>query len=240
MATKDALLQTPGSVGTFLQHSYVVIGLEYKHIGGASAFADQPCHVPQIGGKPDIPTAGSEHETDGVLCVVRNGKSFHGNIPHIKATATDKQAEIQIRSERTLDFVHRGSIAINWNAQLFRDTDKTRDVIAMLVGNQNSRQVFRCASDTCEAQSNLARAEPGIDQNARLVGFDVRSITGRTATENREFHCHAETLTTVSKLDNAIKRVSALTIQSAPVSSIYENHPAALPVCNQRLRSAIQ
>jgi len=39
--------------------------------------------------------------------------------------------------------------------------------------------------------ANLARTGPGIHRRVRLGGFDVGSVAGRTAAENREFNGHA-------------------------------------------------
>ena len=48
--------------------------------------------------------------------------------------------------------------------------------------------------------------KPAVHQHARLVGFDVGSVAGGTAAENREFDCHAGTLMSAGKRGNAIQR----------------------------------
>ena len=187
-----------------LQHPYVMVGLEHEHVCGPGAFANEARDVTKVGGEADIAAAGAEHESNWILGIVRHGKGFDGDVADVEAAAADEQAEVHIGTERALDLIHRRAIAVDRDVQLFRNPNQPGDMIAVLVGDENGRQVFRCASDACEAKSNLAWTEPGIHQDARLVGFDVRSVTGGTATENREFDSHAETLTTVFKLDNAI------------------------------------
>jgi hypothetical protein len=83
------------------------------------------------------------------------------------------------------------------------------------VRDENGRQVFRRAPDAGEAQANLARTEPGIHQHARLVGFDVGSVAGGTAAENREFDCHARTVRVRAFRGNVLVRRREIQIDSA-------------------------
>jgi hypothetical protein len=202
--TQDALLQTPRAMRAFLQHPDVMIGFKHEHVCGPGPFADEARDVAKVGGETDISAGGAEHESNWILGIVGYGKGFDRNVAYVEAAATDEQSKVQIGLKRALDFIHRRAIAINRDVQLLRNAHQAGNMIAVLVGDENGRQVFWCASNACQAEANLAWAEPGIHQNARLVGFDVRSIAGGTATETREFDSHAETLTTVFKLDNAI------------------------------------
>ena len=238
--TQDSLLKTPRAMWAFLQHPDVMIGFKHEHVCRASSLAYKSSDMAKVGGDTNISTAGAKHEADGILGIMRHGKGFDGDVAHVKAAAAHKQTKIQIGFERAFDFVHCRPIAINRDVQLLRNADQPGDMVAVFVSDKNGGQIFRRASDARQAKANLAWTEAGIHQNACLVGFDVRSITGGTTTENREFDSHAETLTTVSKLDNAIHARGGLTIHLADVFSVYENHPGALPVCQQRLRPTIQ
>jgi len=50
-------------------------------------------------------------------------------------------------------------------------------MIAVLVGDQDSVQVFRGPADRGEPMPDLAETEARIDQNASLGGFQVGAIT---------------------------------------------------------------
>ena len=64
----------------------------------------------------------------------------------------------------------------------------------MFMGNQDAGELFRRASNRRESLADLAEAEPGINQDAGLVGFQVGAVAGGTAAKNRQAYGHALTL----------------------------------------------
>ena len=68
-------------------------------------------------------------------------------------------------------------------------------MVAVFVGDENGGEIFRRAPDAGEALADLARAEPGVHEHARLGGFDIGAIAGGTTAENGELDGHTRTLT---------------------------------------------
>ena len=105
------------------------------------------------------------------------------------------------------------SVAVNRDVQLRRQHAQTLDVILMFVRNEDAGEAFRRSADAQQAVANLAGAQAGVDEQARLVCFEVSAIATGTAAENCELHWHAceasgktsaPKTKTVGKLDSAI------------------------------------
>lgn len=54
-------------------------------------------------------------------------------------------------------------------------------MVAVLVRDEDAREVFRGAADGGEALANLAGAESGVDKDAGFIGLHVGAIAGGTA-----------------------------------------------------------
>lgn len=201
---EDALLQTPRAMRTILQHLHVVIGFEHERVGFADALQHELCDVAKVGGEPDAAAIGAQDEADRVLRVVRNGKRFHADVAHFKPTARDEQPEIQFCAFGDADdFVHGSAIAIDREARLLGNGREAGDMVAVFVRDENGGEVFRHAPEGGEALADLSPAEAHVDEQPRFVRFDVRSVAGGAAAEDREFHCHGETLKPVMPGSNA-------------------------------------
>jgi hypothetical protein len=48
--------------------------------------------------------------------------------------------------------------------------------------------------------ANLARAQPGVYEDARFVCFEIGAIAAGAAAENRELHCHEVSVLSVRKM----------------------------------------
>ena len=64
----------------------------------------------------------------------------------------------------------------------------------MFVRDQDGGEIFRHTADGGEPLADLARAEPGVHEDAGFSGFDIGAIATGTAAENGEFDGHAWTL----------------------------------------------
>ena len=64
-------------------------------------------------------------------------------------------------------------------------------MIGMFVREENAAESFGRAANLGEPFPNLAGAETGINQQARVATFEVSTITIRTAAQDRELNCHA-------------------------------------------------
>ena len=65
----------------------------------------------------------------------------------------------------------------------------------MFVRDENGREIFRHTTDGGEPLADLARAEPGVHEDAGFIGFDIGAIATGTAAEDGEFDGHEWTLT---------------------------------------------
>jgi hypothetical protein len=72
----------------------------------------------------------------------------------------------------------------------------------VFVGDQNSGEIFRRASDAGETRADLARGKPGVHEDAGFGRLDVGTIAGRAATEDGEFDGHGLKLGRVGKSGN--------------------------------------
>ena len=70
--------------------------------------------------------------------------------------------------------------------------NQARDVVRMLVRDQNASEILWGAADGSEPLSNLAEAESRIDQDAGLFGLNVRAVASGTAAENRQVNRHGK------------------------------------------------
>jgi len=83
------------------------------------------------------------------------------------------------------------SIAIDRYRNFRAERPEAVRVIGMFVREENSTQPFRRTANLREPFPNLPGAKPGIDQKARVPAFEVRTITIRTAAQDRELNRHA-------------------------------------------------
>ena len=171
------------------------IGFEHEHVRRADAFEHQLRHVAEVGGKTDVAGRRAQKITDGVLGVVRDGKGVHEQVADFKARASLKQPAIEFGFELEFKRLLCVAVAIDRNVQFGGDAGETLNVVAVLMRDQDGREIFRHPADFLEAFADLARAEPGVHEHAGLAGFDVGAIAAGTAAENGEFNGHEWTLT---------------------------------------------
>jgi len=168
VAAEDALLETPRTARTILQHLHVMIGFEHEDIGGADAVEDEPGGVAKVGGEAEVAGGGANQITNGILRVVRNGKRFDADIADLKSRAGGEKLPVDLRLEMFGDIgsigrrtffadplgfqrpdrgVLRVAIAIDGNAKFIRQAEEAGDVIAVFVSDENGREVFRCPAN---------------------------------------------------------------------------------------------
>jgi hypothetical protein len=63
-------------------------------------------------------------------------------------------------------------------------------MIAVLVRDEDSSQVFWSARNRSQPFPDLARTEPGINQDAGFVGFEIGAVAIGAAAENRKTDRH--------------------------------------------------
>ena len=194
VTAKNALLETPRAPWTILQHLHVVIGFEHEDVRRTDAFEHQFRHVTEVGDEGDVTGRCAQQITDGILGVVRDGKGIHLQVADLKTRAGVEEVAVKFGFQLKLKRFLRGTVAINRNVQFGGDSDQSLDVVGMFVRDQDAGEIFRHAADVLKALADLARAEPGIHEDAGFSGFDVGAIAAGTAAENGEFDSHAWTL----------------------------------------------
>jgi hypothetical protein len=210
---KDALLQRPRTARAILQHFHVVIGFEYEDVRGADAFQNQFRDVAKVSCKTDVARGSADQKTDGILRVVRDGKSFDVDVADFKAPAGLEQAPVDFGFEGIFVFereggffapfgfetpdgsILRAAIAKNGDVKFVRESKNAGDVVGMFVRDQDRRKIFRRAPDGSEARADLARRKSGVDEDAGIFGLDVGAIAAGTGAKNGEFDGHDRTLT---------------------------------------------
>lgn len=122
---------------------------------------------------------------------MRDVETLDGDVADFKAFPCSKQPAIKPLAELVFEGFLGGPIAVNGNVKPGAELNQPMNMISVFVRNENAGKVFRRAPDGSEALTNLAQAEPGINQDAGFVGFQISAIAGRTAAENSQTHCHA-------------------------------------------------
>ena len=138
VSAEDALLETPRTARTILQHLHVVIGFEDEDVRGADAVEHHPGHVAEVGDEADVAAGRAQKKSNRVLRVVGNLKRFDEQIVQFKIVAGRKEPPFEFGQkigtgffqtvekriaffavpsflERPRDGVLRGAIAINGN-----------------------------------------------------------------------------------------------------------------------------
>ena len=189
-------LRSPGAARAVLEHLHVVIGFEHEDIGGAEAVEDHFGHVAEVGGETNVAGGGANQITDGILGIMRDGKSFDGDIGEFKGVAGVEdvpvdpgmpdiggfEGEIGFFAPLLLESpdggVLGGAVAIDGDVKFIGDAEQAADVVGMFVGDEDGGEIFGCAADGREALADLARRETGVHKDAGFVGLDVGAITG--------------------------------------------------------------
>lgn len=190
MSSEDTLFEAPGPARTILEQLHVVVGFQHKNMRRANPFQDELRCVAEVGQKSDVRSAGAQHESHGILGVVRNGKCLHGNVPDIERAARGEEPEIEMEIELIPNGISRGAIAVDRELKFLGEDGEAANMIAVFVRDEDAVEGFGRASDGLEAFSDLTRTEPGVDEQPGLAGFKIRAIPGGTAAQDGQMHRH--------------------------------------------------
>ena len=125
---------------------------------------------------------------------MRHAERVHAHIAHLEARAGAENAAVEFGFQLALDSFLREAVAINGDVQSRGEHGETLDVIRMFVRDEDAAQAFRRASDGEEAVADLPSAQAGVDEQARLAGFQKGAIAAGTAAEKGEMGGHERTL----------------------------------------------
>lgn len=207
VAAGDTLLETPGP-RRFLQQLEIVIGFEHEDVGGADALENAFGGVAEVGHETNVAGMSAQQKTHGIGGVVWEVERFNDDIADFKALAGfEDAAMLEFDVERELRGIAREAIAINGDLEFGTKRGEAVDVVGVLMGDENAGEPFRRAADGGEPLAKLAETEPGIDEDAGIVGFQVSAIAAGTAAENGQTNSHRATLDSARGGSNVFRRV---------------------------------
>jgi hypothetical protein len=185
----NALLDGPG-IWADLQHVEVVIRLEHEKVGSTEVYTNGIGHVTEVSHKSDLHAFRPDRETDGIRGIVRDRKT--GNLE-----ATDGEALTGLKGLEFGCVVAPGDV---WRGQprqvhrlvnLPQQREEPRHMIAVLVRDEHSIQLFGVFGDRMEKRCELFPAQAGIDQDARAGRRNKRGVAGTAAREYADFNDRA-------------------------------------------------
>jgi hypothetical protein len=188
---KNALLEAPRPVRTFLQHFDVVIGLQQEHMGATNALQRQSRRMPEVSEESNTSCGSPQQKAHWVLCIVRDGKSLYEDVAHLETRAGVEKTTIELGPELVLRGLLRRPVAINRDPQFCAQGGQALDMVRVFVRDEDAGQVFWRPADRRQTLPNLAQAEPGIDQDAGFVGFHISAIPVGTAAKNCQANRHS-------------------------------------------------
>ena len=185
VAAQDPLFDAPGATGVLLQEFEIVVRFEEQNICGAHPLKNQPGGVPEIGEKADVTRWSVDEKPDRIIRVMRDAERVDDHIAQLERGTGGEEAKIELGLELQFNRLFREPVAIDWNLQLGGQPEQPLDVVRVFVRDENAVEIFRRAADREQALADLAPAQPGIDEQPDLFGFQVGAVAARTAAENR-------------------------------------------------------
>lgn len=173
---QDPLLRTPRAPGVLLKHLNVMIGLQDQHIRRANPFDNELGGVAKIRKEPNVPRQGPEKKAYRIIGVVWHTESLHQHITQFDGRPRGEQSEVKAALELQLDRFLGQAVAVDGYLKLPSQHPQSLSVIGMFVGNQDSAQVFRCTSDPQQSLPDLSPAKTRVDQQTRILGFQVGTV----------------------------------------------------------------
>jgi len=125
----------------------------------------------EVGQKANSSGGGMHEKPHGILGIVRHGKRLDGAIADLERGSSFEEPALESHAEGVFDGVFGEAIAVDWNAEAGAKDGEALDMIGVLVGDQDALKPFRVPLDARQAQADLPRAEPGIDQDPSIPGF---------------------------------------------------------------------
>jgi hypothetical protein len=177
-------------VRAILEHFHIVIRFEHEHVGRPDSFEHQPGGMAEVGEKTEVTGAGANEKTDRILGVMRDAERFHQDIADLEAGSGLKHTALEPSLQLVFGGLTRGTIAINGDLELSLELHQTRHMIGVFMGYQDAAEFLGGPADSGESLSDLAEAEPGVDQQAGLIGLEVSAITRRPAAKDGQPNSH--------------------------------------------------
>ncbi len=175
---------------TILQQLDIVIGFEQQNIGRAEPIQDEFCYLAEVRQKSDIHARRAQKIPDWILGVVQDVKRFDNNVAHFKTVPRREESAVELRLKLKFQRILCRAIAINRHAQFLAQARQSLDVVRMLVGEEDGREILRGSSDCGQSFADLPKTESRINEDPCLIRFHVCAIARRTTSQNRQAHRH--------------------------------------------------
>ncbi|MGC3989634.1 MAG: hypothetical protein QM796_08155 [Chthoniobacteraceae bacterium] len=186
MARHDALFERPRAALIFTQHFLVVIRFDHERMHVAQPLHHQPGGKAEIGRETERPTRVIEHKTHRVHRIVRNRECLHLQVADREGGTGLKNAPVALHAApRTERFGGEG-IGVNRQPMALAEHFEPRDVVAVLVGDEDAVELRKLDAHLREAQRNLPGAQPTIDEHTAFFGLDQGAIPRTSAGEGGE------------------------------------------------------
>src|SRR5581483_1281757 len=148
-------------------------------------------NVAQISDNSDLDALGAQAQAHRIDGIVRNRETVHFDISDCKARARLKHLD-DGRCLAPIDGGRRQPADINRDWPLAvqnapsHQGGKAGDMVAMLVRDDNAVQVLRPRTGAVQASLELAKAQPGVDQNTRFFGSHESGVSRASARQHAE------------------------------------------------------
>jgi hypothetical protein len=184
----DPLFHRPRPMSVALQQFFVVVSFNHERVHVPKPFHDHLGGVTQVGDKPEAARSGIKREADGIDRVMRHRKRLHKDVANLELGAGAKYPPVPMSIQGVVgaDGLGRLRVRINRHREFATEHFQAANVIAVLVSEQNTVELFRHHAALLKPEHNLPRAQSAIDQNFAMIGRDERTVPGTAAPEHRQ------------------------------------------------------
>ena len=121
---------------------------------------------------------------------MRHAEGVDEEVASFKCGAGGEEMEIEFNLQCQFNGFFGEPIAVDRDIQFSSETGQTLNVVGMLVGDKDSSEILDRAADGEETIANLAATQAGIDEQARLLSFEISAVAVGPAAQNRDLHSH--------------------------------------------------
>lgn len=187
-ARHDALFDVPG-VGADFEHFEIVIRFQNEAIALAEVVLDELGQVAEIGHNGELRAIRAESIADWIGGIVRDrerrdfdftdGEAFaRANVLH----AIDSLSGVA--GERANDFAVRQLGQVGSRLPMPEELREAASMIRVFVRDEDAVEAFRLDTQGAQAAQSLLATEAGVNQEARMLGFEQSGIARTARREN--------------------------------------------------------
>ena len=141
----------------------------------------------QIGEDSETGSVGRDTEPDRIGGIVRNRKGTNGKVAQGEVGAILKNLPFRMIQSAVLKGPGGERVAIDGHGMATEKNFERAGVVAMFVGQEDSRERLHSHPAGLEARFQLAGTEAGIDEEGRLPAPNERGIAGAATAEGDHF-----------------------------------------------------